>query len=103
MLIEKSISKGDVVSFKLASGEEVVAKLDEVQETKYVVTKPLMLTMSEKGLALAPFMFTIEPLAKISFHTNNVLCASKTEKQMASQYIATTTGLEMPTQPSVTN
>tara|TARA_B100000214_G_C23943728_1_gene616976 strand:+ start:787 stop:1098 length:312 start_codon:yes stop_codon:yes gene_type:complete len=103
MLIEKSISKGDVVSFKLASGEEVVAKLDEVQETKYVVTKPLMLTMSEKGLALAPFMFTIEPLAKISFHTNNVLCASKTEKQMASQYIATTTGLAMPTQPSVTN
>ncbi len=103
MLIEKSISKGDVVSFKLASGEEVVAKLDEVQETKYVVTKPLMLTMSEKGLALAPFMFTIEPLAKISFHTNNVLCASKTEKQMASQYIATTTGLAMPAQPSVTN
>lgn len=103
MLIEKSIAKGDVVSFKLASGEEVVAKLDEVQETKYVVTKPLMLTMSEKGLALAPFMFTIEPLAKISFHTNNVLCASKTEKQMASQYIATTTGLAMPTQPSVTN
>ena len=26
MLIEKSITKGDVVSFKLASGEEVVAK-----------------------------------------------------------------------------
>ena len=87
MLIEKSISKGDVVSFKLASGEEVVAKLDEVQETKYVVTKPLMLTMSEKGLALAPFMFTIEPLAKISFHTNNVLCASKTEKQMAKEMV----------------
>ena len=73
MLIEKSITKGDVVSFKLASGEEVVAKLDGLDETRYVVTKPLMLTMSEKGLALAPFMFTIEPLAKIIFATNNVL------------------------------
>ena len=102
MLIEKSITKGDVVSFKLASGEEVVAKLDEVNETKYTVTKPLMLTMSEKGLALAPFIFTIEPLAKITFHTNNILCASKTEKQMASQYIATTTGLAIPPQASVT-
>jgi hypothetical protein len=47
-------------------------------------------------------MFTIEPLAKITFHTNNVLCASKTEKQMASQYIATTTGLAIPPQTSVT-
>tara|TARA_E500000081_G_scaffold149925_1_gene177623 strand:- start:636 stop:950 length:315 start_codon:yes stop_codon:yes gene_type:complete len=102
MLIEKSITKGDVVSFKLASGEEVVAKLDGLDETRYVVTKPLMLTMSEKGLALAPFMFTIEPLAKITFTTNNVLCASKTEKQMASQYIATTTGLAIPPQASVT-
>ena len=80
----------------------MIARLDEINETKYIVNKPLMLTMSEKGLALAPFMFTIEPLAKITFHTNNVLCASKTEKQMASQYIATTTGLAIPPQTSVT-
>ena len=103
MLIEKTISKGDVVSFKLASGEEVVAKIDELLDDKYIVTKPLMLTMSEKGLALAPFMFTIEPLAKIQFNASNILCVfTKTEKQMASQYIATTTGLAMPPQPSVT-
>jgi len=102
MLIEKTISKGDVVSFKLASGEEVVAKIDQLTDDKYIVTKPLMLTMSEKGLALAPFMFTIEPLAKIEFNASNILCVTKTEKQMASQYIATTTGLAMPPQPSVT-
>ena len=102
MLLETPFKKGDVVSFKLASGEEVVAKLEEIEETKYIVTKPLMLTMSEKGLALAPFMFTIEPLAKITFHNNNILCATKTEKQMASQYIATTTGLTMVGNPGVT-
>ena len=102
MLIENTISNCDVVSFKLASGEEVVATIDEVNDDKYIVTKPLMLTMSEKGLALAPFMFTIEPLAKIQFNASNILCATKTEKQMASQYIATTTGLAMPPQPSVT-
>ena len=102
MLIEKTISKGDVVSFKLAAGEEVVAKIDQLTDDKYIVTKPLMLTMSEKGLALAPFMFTIEPLAKIEFNASNILCVTKTEKQLASQYIATTTGLAMPPQPSVT-
>ena len=47
-------------------------------------------------------MFTIEPLAKIEFNASNILCVTKTEKQMASQYIATTTGLAMPPQPSVT-
>ena len=45
MLIEKTISKGDVVSFKLASGEEVVAKIDQLTDDKYIVTKPLMLTI----------------------------------------------------------
>lgn len=102
MLVTPPISKGDIVSFKLASGEEVVAKIDEINETSYIVTKPLMLTMSKDGLALAPFMFTIEPLAKIKFHTNNVLCATKTEKQMATQYISSTSGLAIPTGPNVT-
>ena len=56
MLIEKTISKGDVVSFKLASGEEVVAKIDQLTDDKYIVTKPLMLTMRTQALILWPML-----------------------------------------------
>ena len=93
MLLEKPLTNGDTVSFKLASGEEVVARLDSLTASKYVVEKPLMLTMNKDGLALAPFMFTIEADAKITFDANNVLCASRTEKEMAKQYLSRTSNL----------
>jgi len=94
MLIDTSYRAGDTVSLKLSSGEEVIARLDQEGADSVTLVKPLMLTATQQGLGLAPFMFTISPDAKIKINNSNITCITKTEGEMAKQYISNTTGIE---------
>ena len=40
MLIDKGVSAGEVVTLKLTSGEELVARLNEETATHYKLSKP---------------------------------------------------------------
>lgn len=93
MLIEAPYKVGDVVSLKLSSGEEVIGSLEDENPSFYTLKKPLMVAATQQGLGLAPFMFTVNPESKVPVNRNNVLCLAKTDKDMASQYIQSTTGL----------
>lgn len=93
MLIELPYKIGDVVSLKLSSGEEIIARLEEETGKFYVVSKPLMLAMNQQGLGLAPYMFTISQTTKININTATVVCIAKTEDSMSRQYISSTTGI----------
>lgn len=93
MLIETPYKVGDTVSIKLSSGEEIIARLEEEKADNLQLHKPLMVAMTQQGLGLAPFMFTVSPDAKININTKNVLCIAKTMDEMSKQYISNTTGI----------
>lgn len=95
MLIETPYRTGDTVSFKLTSGEEVVARLDEEENGVYKLTKPMMLVVQAQGMGLAPFMFSVSPDAKFSLKSSAVSCIAKTETEIAKQYTAQTTGIQV--------
>lgn len=95
MLIETPYKNGDTISIKLSSGEEVIARLEEESDSYIKVYKPLMLTATQEGLGLAPFMFTIPPETQIKINQSTVLCVVKTEEEMANQYLQNTTGLSV--------
>ena len=96
MLVEVSFKKGDTISLKLASGEEIVGRFDARVTGGYEVTKPMVLIANEKGLGLAPFMFSVSPDAKFTFNGDSVTCVGKTEGEIAKQYVATTSGIVQP-------
>lgn len=93
MLIDTPYKNGDIISLKLNSGEEVVAKLENETNNQLSLSKPLMVAATQQGLGLAPFMFTIDQETKIKINLSAISCVAKTEKDMASQYIQSTTGL----------
>jgi len=93
MLIEKPYEVNDVVSIKLSSGEELVGKLVEEGPEVVTIAKPLMLSMTQKGMGLAPYMFTVNPETTIKFNDKNIITIVKTMETMAKQYIQSTTGL----------
>jgi len=97
MLIEAPYKDGDTVSFKLASGEEIVARLEQETDTYYTLKKPMVLIAQQQGLGLAPFMFSVSPDSKFNLRTSSVSCVSKTEEEISKQYIEQTTGLTMVT------
>ena len=60
MIIETSYKDGDTVSFKLASGEEIVARLDKETNTSFKISKPMVLIVqADESMGLAPFMFSV--------------------------------------------
>ena len=95
MLIETPYKKGDTISLKLTSGEEVVARLEDenAEAGNIVLHKPLMVTATQQGLGLAPFMFTIGPDANVKVSTSKIVCIVKTREAMSKQYIQSTTGI----------
>lgn len=93
MIIETPYKNGDTISLKLTSGEEVVARFEEETDDYVKVQKPLMLTATQEGFGLAPFMFTVSPENFIRLNFDNILCVVKTEETMANQYLQNTTGI----------
>ena len=93
MIIETPYKVGDTVSIKLTSGEEVVARYKEDKNNAMVLSKPLMVTATQKGLGLAPFLFTIGTDATVSIDNSKVVCVVKTQDDMSKQYITSTTGI----------
>ena len=52
MLKVKSYEKGDVVSVKLVSGDEIVTKIGNITEDSYAFEKPVTLSVTLQGMGL---------------------------------------------------
>jgi len=93
MIIEAPYTVGDVVSIKITSGEEMVARLDSEDGSACTVSKPLMLMATENGVGFAPFMFTVNPSGKMKIKNTGIICITKTAKDAADMYTQNTSGL----------
>jgi hypothetical protein len=48
MLVQNKFKKDDIISFRISTGEEIVAKLVTEDMTQYIVTRPLALIQRNK-------------------------------------------------------
>lgn len=94
MLIDKGYSEGDVVSFKLVNGDEVVAKLVEVKPNSWVISKPCTVIPSPQGLGLMQSMFSAELNKNIELRAEHVMMHAEALQQMKDHYTTTTTGIQ---------
>ena len=93
MLIEAQYKVGDVISIKLSSGEEMIARFEDENEEVVTIAKPYILIAAQNGMALAPYMFTVAPDTKIKLKINNVICIVKSAKDAGDMYIKQSTGI----------
>lgn len=95
MLIDKGISANEVVTIKLASGEEVITKLVEETDTAYKVSKPMVLSVSQQGVGLMPFLFTVNPSKDIKLNKSTITVIEVTDPDFAKQYSEQTSGIKL--------
>jgi hypothetical protein len=95
MIIETPYKEGDTVSFKLASGEEIVARLEKEGTKDFTIRKPMVLIAQAEGLGLAPFMFSVSPESKFVLQTTSISCIAKTQEEIAKQYLSQTSGIAL--------
>ena len=95
MLISKGVAVGEVITLKLTSGEELVAKLTEETDGYYKLSKPMVIGMGPNGPGLMPYLFTVHPDKEIKLLKSTVTVAEATDKQFADQFIESTTGIAL--------
>lgn len=103
MLIEKSLSAGDVASIKLGNGDEIIAKLVDQDRDSVIVTKPLLMVLGQDpstgrpGISMAPFwMLGTDSAARYPIPRTQILCILKSNEEATKGYLAQTTGLTIP-------
>jgi hypothetical protein len=95
MFISKGFAEGEVVTLKLTSGEELVAKLVEDDPLYYKLKSPQVIGMGPKGPGLMPYLFTVSPDKEIKLQKSTVTVAEPTDAQFAKQFIESTTGIAL--------
>ena len=95
MLIDKGVSTGEVITLKLTSGEEIVAKLVEETDSYYKLSKPMVIGMGQQGPGLMPYLFTVAPTKDIKLLKSTVTVAEATDEAFAKQFLQSTTGIAL--------
>jgi hypothetical protein len=96
MLLNKTYTQGDVITFKLTNGEEVIAKYQGETLTEYQITKPVVLTPTPQGsLGMLPSMFSVElNTVTINLQKSAVAMSALTRKEVSDEYIRGTSGIK---------
>lgn len=95
MLIDKGVAVGEVITLKLTSGEEIVAKLAAETDSHYKLSRPMVIGMGERGPGLMPYLFTVNPDKEVKLSKVTVTVAEATDKAFADQFIQSTTGIKL--------
>ena len=95
MLINKSskIEKGDLATFKLVNGDEIVASVAEVGDDTFTVENPMSVVPAQKGVGLYPSLITARDNPTVILHKNHILMMCLTVDEIKAHYIKMTTGI----------
>lgn len=98
MLINKkgatTYDSGDIVSFKLVNGDEIVAKVVEEDTYSFTVNRPCTLVPSPQGLGLMQSMFAADINKDVELKKEHIMMHAPVIRQMCDHYFQTTTGIQ---------
>jgi hypothetical protein len=95
MLAENVLKENDVVTIKLLSGEEMIAKYVSQTETVINFSKPAVLAQGANGMVLAPYVMTAEKTDIIPIlKTALVTMPLRTQTAIAASYTELTSGIK---------
>ena len=84
----------DFIVFKLANGDECVAKLIEQTDDGFTVTKPCTVIPSQQGLGLMQSMFSADINNNVTLKFEHVVMHGPVITDIENHYIRTTTGIQ---------
>lgn len=98
-----SVKPNDIVTIKLVSGEEVLAKLSNITSTTYEVSKPFTLVNSgtQAGVVIMPYIMSAEENSIIPINMTVVAAITKAASTFISEYTRLTSKIQMVTNPDL--
>ena len=101
MLVNQKYTSGDVVSFKMVNGDELVAKVLEETDAGFSVSAPCTVMPSQQGLGLMQSLFSAKEDCKVFISKQHVMFHAESLEQMRVHYVKTTTGVDVIAKPGI--
>lgn len=90
------IKVDEVYTFKLSSGEEIVAKVREIVDTGIMIENPVSIAPTHQGMQLIPSVFTADVKDLVRLNTNSITMTAITDDSIKMKYLEATTGIKVP-------
>lgn len=87
---------GKTYTFKLNSGEELIAKVINMNADYIEVTNPVSIAPGQQGMQMIPSMFTADIDQEIRLNRSSVSLYAMTDISIADKYLEATTGIKVP-------
>ena len=91
-----TLNAGTIYTFKLNSGEELVAKVIDANQDNFEIEHPVSIAPGPQGMGLVPSLFTGNMSNPIQLNINSVALVAETDESVAAKYIEATTGIRVP-------
>jgi hypothetical protein len=95
LVTNQQYAAGDIASFKMVNGDELVAKIVEETMEGFSVASPCTVMPSQQGIGLIQSLFSAEQDARVFLSRQHVMFHAESLEQMKSHYIKTTTGIDV--------
>ena len=95
MLMQRPKKKCSVISIKIITGEEIIARLEEEGDTGLKVTKASVVAPNPNGgLGLVPWMMSSAP-DKITINNTSIVAYSATVDEIADKFTEATSEIQI--------
>jgi hypothetical protein len=91
-----ALQPNKVFTFKLNSGEELIAKVVQAGGDFIVIEEPVSIAPTQQGMQMIPSIFTANPKGEFKLNTSSVAIYAETDDSVRMKYLEATTGIKVP-------
>jgi hypothetical protein len=91
-----ALKPDQVYTFKLNSGEELIAKVRQAGGDFIVIEEPVSIAPTQQGMQMIPSIFTADPKGEFKLNTSSVAIYAETDDSVRMKYLEATTGIKVP-------
>jgi hypothetical protein len=91
-----ALTPNQVYTFKLNSGEELIAKVVQAGGDFIVIEEPVSIAPTQQGMQMIPSIFTADPKGEFKLNTSSIAIYAETDDSVRLKYLEATTGIKVP-------
>ena len=96
MLVETR-KKGDVVTLKLTTSEELIGSYQEDDADAYTIDRPFMIAMSQQGIILMPWLHAVDMQSSksVKIDKKHIVAVAEPVASIAKEYSSQMSGIKL--------
>ena len=97
----ENFKEGNIITLKLVSGEEVIAKFKSITDEYISIEKALVLMQGPQGLAFGTFFSTAEQKEPINIYKNKITSIANINDKIRTEYERIFSTVKVPDKPKI--